>query len=159
MEVTEPQLPLTDPIAICKRLINACYVKGDSLWIDTFKAFPEAVLHWKKHLENHPDHNHLIWFIRVLADNGFVDTKWADKVLRIKMTAWEYIQRIKYAHAIPHSTEIPCTLPTNAEIKRWFEKKSIVINGIRANKDDIIVLPVTQLVFFPKSEKGRCTVL
>lgn len=72
--------------------------------------------------------------------------------------AWEFIQRIKDAHALPMSTEEIGKEPSNAEIKRWFEKKSIVINGQRPTKDDSIEWPVTQLIFHPKGNK-KCTVI
>ena len=41
--------------------------------------------------------------------------------------------------------------------KRWLQDRAVVINGMRPGPDDEIIFPITQLVFFPKSEERRCT--
>lgn len=46
---------------------------------------------------------------------------------------------------------------SNSERRRWLQNKAILINGTRPNWDDEIVFPVTELVFFPNSDKKRCT--
>lgn len=71
------------------------------------------------------------------------------------MRAYDLIRDIRW---LPMSTEKPCTQASNSEIKRWFKKKSIIINDIVVKIDDIIEMPVVSLVFFPKS-KRRCTMV
>lgn len=56
------------------------------------------------------------------------------------------------------STEKPCQRASNSEIRRWFAKGSIIINGIKATVD--MIIPdgkVKSLVIHPKS-KSRITV-
>lgn len=66
------------------------------------------------------------------------------------MTAFEFLKSIQHK---PMSTEQPCTKPSNSEIKRWLKKKSVRINNLFPNVNDIITLPVIDLVFFPKSKR------
>ena len=42
--------------------------------------------------------------------------------------------------------------PSNAELNRWLQNKSVVINGKSPQPLDEIEYPITELVFFPKSE-------
>lgn len=61
-------------------------------------------------------------------------------------------------HAVPFSTEKPCTRPTNSELRRWLDQGSVQINGVRSkNWRDPMEFPCTSLVFFPKA-KRRTTV-
>jgi hypothetical protein len=46
---------------------------------------------------------------------------------------------------------------SNSDRRRWLQNKAILINGARSNWDDEIEFPVTELVFFPNSDKKRCT--
>ena len=55
------------------------------------------------------------------------------------------------------STEKPCQRASNSEIRRWFAKGSILINGERAKTDDEII-DIRSLVIHPKSKKGRITI-
>lgn len=48
---------------------------------------------------------------------------------------------------------------SNSERRRWLQNKAVVINGKTAGPDDEIEFPVTQLIFFPNSEKRRCTMV
>ena len=43
--------------------------------------------------------------------------------------------------------------------KRWLQDRAVVINGVRPGPEDEIAFPITQLVFFPKSDERRCTVI
>lgn len=70
-------------------------------------------------------------------------------------TALEFVLSMK--PAIPMSKEKPCTLASNSEIRRWLRDKSVIINGKKPGPDELVDFPVTQLVFFPKSAKSRCT--
>lgn len=56
------------------------------------------------------------------------------------------------------STEKPCHRASNSEIRRWFDKGSIIINGIKVKVDtEILNGRVNSLVIHPKS-KSRITI-
>ena len=74
------------------------------------------------------------------------------------MTAFEYIKEFRDCGYLPMSTERPCTVPSNSEIKRWFKRGSILINGEKAKMDDERKFPVKGLVFHPKG-KRKCTMI
>lgn len=46
---------------------------------------------------------------------------------------------------------------SNGDRKRWLNDSAVLINGTRPKPQDTIEFPVTELVFFPKSEKLRVT--
>lgn len=48
---------------------------------------------------------------------------------------------------------------TNSELRRWLNDGAIEINGKRPKADDIIKFPITSLVFFPKSNSNRRTIV
>jgi len=41
--------------------------------------------------------------------------------------------------------------------RRWLEQSAVLINGKRPKPNDEISFPVTEMVFFPKSQRKRCT--
>lgn len=61
--------------------------------------------------------------------------------------------------ALPFSSEKPCTPVSNSELKRWIANGTILINTERVVAEEIIDYPVFSLVFFPKSEKRRTTIV
>ena len=69
------------------------------------------------------------------------------------MTAFELLKHIKQEAFLPMSTEKPCTEASNSELRRWLEKKSVVINGEKPSFSDTILFPITELVFFPKGNR------
>lgn len=71
------------------------------------------------------------------------------------MQALEFILSLR--PAVPFSIEKACQEATNSEVRRWFKNKAIRINQEFPNWDDDIKFPVTDLVFFPKSQKRRTT--
>jgi len=73
-------------------------------------------------------------------------------------TTFEYLKFIKKHGHLPMSTEKPCTEASNAEIKRWLKKGSVVINGKKPGINDIVKFPITELVFFPKG-KSKTTMI
>lgn len=77
-------------------------------------------------------------------------------VMMIRMSA---LETIKFIGVLPMSTERPCTIASNSELRRWFDKQSVVINGIKPKFNDVIEFPVTQLIFFPKSVNKKVTVI
>lgn len=48
--------------------------------------------------------------------------------------------------------------PSNSEIRRVFENKAVIINGIAPPANALMQLPIWQLIWFPKSQK-RCTMV
>lgn len=68
------------------------------------------------------------------------------------------IEVIKCIGVIPMSTEKPCTTPSNGELRRWFDSKSVIINGSAPGAFQEIEFPIESLVFFPKG-KRKTTVL
>ena len=72
------------------------------------------------------------------------------------MTALELLNHIG---VIPMSAEKPCTHPTKSELKRWLDQKSVRINNTTPKAFDEVEFPITDLCFFPKSNKRKCTVI
>jgi hypothetical protein len=73
------------------------------------------------------------------------------------MKVLQYILSLK--PALPMSKEKPCTEASNSEIRRWCRDKSVIINGKQVVADEELDWPVESLVFFPKSNKNRCTLV
>ena len=69
------------------------------------------------------------------------------------MTAFEYLKFIKEHGYLPMSIERPCTEATNTEIKRWLKNGAVIINGKKPDVNDVVELPITELVFFPKGKR------
>ena len=42
---------------------------------------------------------------------------------------------------------------TNSEIRRWFDRKAVVINGDTPGWRDPVTFPITDLVFFPNGKR------
>lgn len=61
--------------------------------------------------------------------------------------------------ALPFSTEKPCTLVSNSELRRWISNGSILINAERIVWDELVDFPVFSIVFFPSSAKRKTTIL
>lgn len=49
--------------------------------------------------------------------------------------------------------------PSNGELKRWCESGSILINGERVGPQELVDFPIFSLVYFPKSEERRTTII
>ncbi len=69
------------------------------------------------------------------------------------------IELIYHIGAIPMSIEHPCTQPSKSEVKRWLNQSSVLINGKKPKAEEEIEFPITELVFFPKSNTRRTTVV
>jgi len=67
------------------------------------------------------------------------------------------MQAFKFLCSIPHvPMQFNGTQPvaaSNSERRRWLQNKSVIINGTKPNWNDEISMPVTELVFFPKSDR------
>ena len=73
-------------------------------------------------------------------------------------TAFEFIKALSDKCGGFHSTERAPDKVTNSEMKRWFQKQSIHINGKSIDATSIIDLDtITSVVLFPKSKSNRIT--
>ena len=73
------------------------------------------------------------------------------------MTVIEYLNGLR--PGLPMSAEKPLIAMTNGELRRQLAQGAIVINGERATHDERMDFPVFSLVFFPKSDKRRTTLV
>lgn len=72
------------------------------------------------------------------------------------MTAFEYLKSLP---CLPASKEgRKYGRPSNSEMRRWLEKGSVIINGVKPSPNDEINPPIKELIFFPKG-KNRTTML
>jgi hypothetical protein len=78
------------------------------------------------------------------------------------MKAIQLCQILRQKKALPFSLEQAgargsiCSEPSNSELRRWFDKKSILFDGKFLAFDEEVNFPVMELVFHPKG-KMRCT--
>jgi len=68
----------------------------------------------------------------------------------LNMTAFDLIHHLGI---IPMSVEKPTTKPSNGEIKRWLDQHAVLINGKKPTSKETVEFPITQFVFFPKSNR------
>lgn len=61
--------------------------------------------------------------------------------------------------ALPFSTEKLCTLVSNSELRRWIANGSVLFNSERVTWDEEVDFPVFSLVFFPKSDNRKTTLV
>lgn len=61
--------------------------------------------------------------------------------------------------ALPFSTEKPCTIVSNSELRRWIANGSVLFNSERVTWDEEVDFPVFSLVFFPKSDNRKTTLV
>jgi hypothetical protein len=73
------------------------------------------------------------------------------------MNALTYLNNLR--PAIPYSTEKPCTIASNGELRRWMAGSAVLINGEPVTWDEPIDFPVHSLVFFPKSAQRKTTLV
>uniref|UniRef100_A0A6M3KE05 RNA-binding S4 domain-containing protein n=1 Tax=viral metagenome TaxID=1070528 RepID=A0A6M3KE05_9ZZZZ len=66
------------------------------------------------------------------------------------MTAFEYLKSLPH---LPVNTERGINPPSNSDLKRWLNKGSVIINGVKPKPEDEIEFPITELVFFPKGRR------
>lgn len=69
------------------------------------------------------------------------------------MTAYQFIRGLAW---LPSNDD--GDLATNSDIRRWFDRRSVIINGTKPAWRDEVEYPITELIFFPKG-KRRTTVL
>lgn len=62
-------------------------------------------------------------------------------------------------HCVPCSKEgAKLDKPSNSELHRWCKKNGVLLNGVYAQPKDEVFFPVSELMFFPKNNKARCSV-
>ena len=70
-----------------------------------------------------------------------------------KMNAIDFLKEESKLYGGFHSTEgDKLHRPSVSELKRWLEKGSVIINGVRPKPNDEIKYPITELVLFPGSK-------
>lgn len=77
------------------------------------------------------------------------------------MTILELLQELRDEWgAVPRSKEgEKLNYPSNSELRRWITKHCVKINGVVIiDPAASVQFPVTDLVFFPKSETSRCSI-
>jgi len=47
-------------------------------------------------------------------------------------------------------------LVSNKELERWFQRKSVIVNGIAVNAKDEVVFPIQSYVLFPNNPVSLC---
>ena len=73
------------------------------------------------------------------------------------MTALQYLNTLR--PAIPMSAENPCTQMSNGELRRHIQQGAVLVNGERIDPNEPIDFPVFSLVFFPKSNNRKTTLV
>lgn len=74
------------------------------------------------------------------------------------MTAWELLMTVAKLHHAVWSTEKPCQVASNSELKRWIHNGALEINHqVDRDPQEIIDYPVVSIVVHPKSTKRRTT--
>lgn len=61
--------------------------------------------------------------------------------------------------AIPYSAEKPNTICSNSELRRWMANGSVLVNSEKVVWDEPVDFPVFSIVFFPKSDKRKTTIV
>lgn len=61
--------------------------------------------------------------------------------------------------ALPMSVEQPGKQMSNGELRRHISQGAVLINTEKVTFDELIDYPVFKLVFFPKSDKKRTTIV
>lgn len=87
----------------------------------------------------------------VVLHNAYIATE------KVDMNALQFLNNLR--PAIPMSVEKPCVLMSNGELRRQIQQGSVLINGEKFTPDEEIDFPVFSLVFFPKSQKRRTTLI
>lgn len=72
------------------------------------------------------------------------------------MNALTYLNNLR--PAIPFSSEKPCSIASNGELRRWMDSGAVLFNAERMKWDEDVNFPVFSLVFFPNSQR-RTTII
>jgi hypothetical protein len=72
-------------------------------------------------------------------------------------TALQFLNSLR--PALPLSIEQPCKPMSNGELRRHMQQGGVLVNTERVTPDEPIDFPVFSLVFFPKSQARRTTLV
>jgi L-alanine-DL-glutamate epimerase-like enolase superfamily enzyme len=72
-------------------------------------------------------------------------------------TALQFLNGLR--PALPLSIEQPCKPMSNGELRRHMQQGGVLVNTERIAPDEPIDFPVFSLVFFPKSQARRTTLV
>ncbi len=64
------------------------------------------------------------------------------------MTALEYLKDHLYLHSAEGDK---LHYPSNSELRRWLERGSVIINGVRPKPSDEIYFPIKEFIIHPDS--------
>lgn len=78
---------------------------------------------------------------------------------KVESRDWTAYEVVLFLGVIPASIEKAPEPASKSEVRRWLENSAVVINGKKPKPMDLVEFPITQLVFFPKSDKRRTTVI
>jgi len=70
------------------------------------------------------------------------------------VTVLEYLKGWPWLHSVEGDK---LHRPSSSEIRRWCEKGSVIINGVKVKSTDQIKFPIRQLILHPES-KNRITI-
>lgn len=77
-----------------------------------------------------------------------------NKVLKAR----EWLSNVNALCQFP-SVEVPGKKASKSELQRWLDQGSVLINGERVSRDELMDFPIISVVLFPKSDQRRCTLL
>lgn len=67
------------------------------------------------------------------------------------MTTLALLKTLRDNHAAPQSREGQGSgPPSNSELRRWCDRKAVIINGMAHAWNDTVEFPIRSLVLFPK---------
>jgi hypothetical protein len=120
------------------------FIKPEQQKVRAPFAKPDSVLEWLIS----PIKDHTYWTNQRTGEKVYV--KWKHHTIMTGFRDW-----------IPPFLEGRQSDPTNSEIKRLLENRSVLINGFAPPPDGSMLnqLPVWQVIFFPKSKDARRTLI
>lgn len=72
------------------------------------------------------------------------------------VTAIEWLKSLRPMLPLSGEAQIPTPM-SNGELKRLLQDGGVQLNGRRIKPDEKVDFPVTELIFWPRSQKKRCT--
>jgi 23S rRNA-/tRNA-specific pseudouridylate synthase len=75
----------------------------------------------------------------------------------VEMTAFDWLQELNFVCMGFWSNEKPKEKASNSELRRWFNKGCISINGKVITDCNEKIVKVNDFVIFPKNDKKRIT--
>ena len=76
---------------------------------------------------------------------------------KVEMTAMDWLLELNFVCCGFWSNEKPKEKASNSELRRWFNKGCVSINGKIIVKFDEVIDKVNDFIIFPKNDKKRIT--